>query len=498
MSRIQIADLPALQDLSPEELELIFGAGPQTFRPTIDSLEDRLLLSGGLSLGHFAAKSHPVHVTVHRVTHGHRPNVIHKPPAPVLATSVGSSDAYWSPILGAYQRLGGQGGVLGSSTSAELTIPGGKVQHFQHGDIFWSAATGAHEVHGAIGAKYAQLGGPASFLGFPTGDEAAGQVSGSRYNFFQNGRIYWSAATGAHEVHGAILQEYGQLGGSGSILGLPTSDEVAGGAGSRVSYFQDGAISWSPRTGTVAIKGDAGAIQGIINNARAMASGKDAQEFPVLGVLGNDGRLSKLGRDGVVFLGTVTHSQQGQPMVQPPAATGLGLFDPTNLDDWAGIDPTNPGSGGNTTWHNILNSLAGFDPTNHPHAATEPSLLQFEEDTYVFKLFNSTNRDLRLTVWYRTPDGSATKTDILLHPGQTWGPIEVLNSDELNQIIINQAGVGACILKSNNWDPEPDPTDYRYVTTTVTFALDETALRPDPKVTAEVAADSTIFLPPAF
>ena len=41
----------------------------------------------------------------------------------------------------------------------------------------------------------------------------------------------WSRATGAHEVHGAIDQEYRRIGGTKSLLGFPTSDETAGAAG---------------------------------------------------------------------------------------------------------------------------------------------------------------------------------------------------------------------------------------------------------------------------
>ncbi|WP_367279215.1 hypothetical protein [Methanosarcina sp.] len=45
--------------------------------------------------------------------------------------------------------------LLGQATTEEqVCIDGvGHYQHFQGGSIYWSPATGAHEIHGAINAK---------------------------------------------------------------------------------------------------------------------------------------------------------------------------------------------------------------------------------------------------------------------------------------------------------------------------------------------------------
>lgn len=45
MARIQISDLPQLADLSEEQLKELFGAGPRSFRPSFEGLEDRTLRS---------------------------------------------------------------------------------------------------------------------------------------------------------------------------------------------------------------------------------------------------------------------------------------------------------------------------------------------------------------------------------------------------------------------------------------------------------------------
>ena len=50
----------------------------------------------------------------------------------------------------------------------------------------------------AIAQRYAALGGGASILGSPTTTEY--DVAGGRARNYSNGRLYWSAATGAHWV----------------------------------------------------------------------------------------------------------------------------------------------------------------------------------------------------------------------------------------------------------------------------------------------------------
>jgi hypothetical protein len=46
MARIQIADLPLLEDLTEEQLKELFGAGAKSYKPSLEQLEDRRLMSG--------------------------------------------------------------------------------------------------------------------------------------------------------------------------------------------------------------------------------------------------------------------------------------------------------------------------------------------------------------------------------------------------------------------------------------------------------------------
>jgi uncharacterized protein with LGFP repeats len=149
-------------------------------------------------------------------------------------------------ILGEWGGLGWERSFLGYPTSDESPAAGGRFNTFQGGSIYWSAATGAHEVHGAILSKWISLGAERSFLGFPTSDEKA--AVGGRFNTFQGGVIYWSPGTGAHEVHGAIYGTWAGMGWERSFLGFPTSDEYAYNGGRR-SDFQGGYIVWTPTGG---------------------------------------------------------------------------------------------------------------------------------------------------------------------------------------------------------------------------------------------------------
>jgi len=168
---------------------------------------------------------------------------------PQLAQAIGATTGFTvqGAIAVKWNQLGGANGVLGNPTTSELDFNGGKVSHFQGGDIYWSAATGAHEVQGTILAKYND---PriAALLGFPLNDEATtpNPLRFGKYNQFTNGYIYWTPGltpNEAHEVHGGILAEWGRQGYENSRYGFPVSDEhdITNG---KQSDFQGGSIQF--------------------------------------------------------------------------------------------------------------------------------------------------------------------------------------------------------------------------------------------------------------
>jgi len=181
---------------------------------------------------------------------------------------------YWSPgsgahavkgaILAKYQALGGPGGLLGYPTTDETATPDGigRYNHFTGSgglaaSIYWTSTTGAHEVHGVIRQEWAATGWERGPLGYPTTDETVTPDGIGRYNHFTGhggwaASIYWTPATGAHEIQGAIRAKWASLGWERSALGYPTSDEFAV-TGGRRSNFQHGNITWIAATGALIV-----------------------------------------------------------------------------------------------------------------------------------------------------------------------------------------------------------------------------------------------------
>ena len=158
-----------------------------------------------------------------------------------------------------YAQLGGAGGFLGAPVTGENVAPDnvGHYRHFQAGSIYWSPPTAAHEVHGAIRGLWSAKGWERSFLGYPQTDETGTPDGVGRYNHFQGGSVYWTPATGAHEVHGAIRGLWSSLGWERSFLGYPLTDETTTPDGvGRYNHYQGGSIYWTPATGAHEVHGD--------------------------------------------------------------------------------------------------------------------------------------------------------------------------------------------------------------------------------------------------
>jgi uncharacterized protein with LGFP repeats len=141
---------------------------------------------------------------------------------------------------------------LGAPVGDEYALGSARGQNYLHGRIYSAAATGVHELHGAIFGRWAALQGPGGVLGLPTTDERTTPDGRGRYNHFVGGSVYWSSSTGAHAVGGAIRSRWAALGWERSRLGYPTSDEYAV-SGGRRSDFAHGSLIWSARSGVVTV-----------------------------------------------------------------------------------------------------------------------------------------------------------------------------------------------------------------------------------------------------
>ena len=141
-----------------------------------------------------------------------------------------------------WAALGGTSGFLGKPLNNEHDVAGlagARMEDFVGGTICWSAATGAHEVHGGILAKYRAAGNAAKY-GLPVTDESKTPGGIGRYSHFTNARsIYWAPSTGAHLIQGAIRAKWASLGWERGRLGYPSTDEYVV-TGGRRNDFQHG------------------------------------------------------------------------------------------------------------------------------------------------------------------------------------------------------------------------------------------------------------------
>ncbi|WP_432548014.1 S8 family serine peptidase [Kineococcus sp. SYSU DK004] len=164
----------------------------------------------------------------------------------------GSTTVLRGAILERYRAAGGPASSLGWPVTGEVPVAGGAFAAFEGGSVYWSPATGAQVVKGDVRARWASLGWERSWLGFPAGEEVA--VRGGVVQRFTGGQVWWSPATGAQAVRGAVLDRYARSGAETGPLGFPTTSEapLRGGA---FSVFQGGSVYFSPATGARVVTG---------------------------------------------------------------------------------------------------------------------------------------------------------------------------------------------------------------------------------------------------
>lgn len=155
-------------------------------------------------------------------------------------TNFAHQDTVWWPSGGWTQDY--DGSQTGKGSGAVMLSPGAS-------QAFW--------VHGAIWSRYAQLGGPKSVVGEPTGDEQTAtsyQGSTGAYQGFKRGWLYFNGAKNrTFYVVNAIAQKYQSVGLHKDQLGFPTSDEYAWNGGAR-NDFEGGYIYWTSSAGAVIVR----------------------------------------------------------------------------------------------------------------------------------------------------------------------------------------------------------------------------------------------------
>ncbi|MGY1595215.1 LGFP repeat-containing protein, partial [Geodermatophilus sp. SYSU D00708] len=161
-------------------------------------------------------------------------------------------------IRDAWGATGWEGGRLGYPTSSQRSTPDGKgaYVHFQGGSIYWSKAAGAHAVFGPVRDAWKATGWETGPLGFPTTDVGSTAGGVGQFVHFQGGSIYWTPDTGAQWLGTAIRDAWEASGWEYGPLGYPTSSQRAtpDGLGAYV-HFQGGSIYWSKATGAHVVRG---------------------------------------------------------------------------------------------------------------------------------------------------------------------------------------------------------------------------------------------------
>jgi hypothetical protein len=162
--------------------------------------------------------------------------------------------------------MGWERGPNGYPTTDESTTQSGngRYNNFQNGTIIWkNGEDSAYSVYGDIYAKWGSAGWDKGELGYPSTDESIAPCCDGKYNHFEHGSIYWTPATGAHIVKGMIRNKWASMGWEKSRLQYPMTDElILEGTNNEGRYqnFQGGVIKWTPNTGATA---EAGAVEWI-------------------------------------------------------------------------------------------------------------------------------------------------------------------------------------------------------------------------------------------
>lgn len=172
------------------------------------------------------------------------------------SNSTGVWDVRYGAMFNRYSALGYEGGYLGYPQAAETTVSNGAYQQFQGGRLYWRAdnPTVSTDIKTNILEGYARVNYQNSYLGLPEGNTSCGLPNSGCWQSFSGGKIYWSSATGAHDVHrGDIDNKYAQLGWESGVLGYPTSREIETGTACGQSKdvkqeFQGGTLFWSACT----------------------------------------------------------------------------------------------------------------------------------------------------------------------------------------------------------------------------------------------------------
>ncbi|MDY3128159.1 MAG: alpha/beta hydrolase-fold protein [Corynebacterium sp.] len=174
-------------------------------------------------------------------------------------------------------------GLIGKCVNNEYDIAKGKAQDFATGTAYWSPETGARALFGRINARYAAIGGPNSWLGFPiTGENTAPDGRG-RFVHFENGSIYWTPETGAFAITKKMMETWGANGFENGDLKYPTGPVTDVDGGGQFQEFENGVLVQDAAGQTFIVHGAIGARYKEMGAVASAAGAPRGPERPLAG-----------------------------------------------------------------------------------------------------------------------------------------------------------------------------------------------------------------------
>jgi SpoIID/LytB domain protein len=132
----------------------------------------------------------------------------------------------------------------GIPTTPVAHVPGGLRQRYADGGLYRN--TGQAKtwwVRGPIFEKYVNMEESKGKLGMARSGLLSLTGTEGRKALFEDGSIFYSAGTGAHALHGPVLDYFLAHGGAGGSLGLPTTDVTVNQNGAETATFQGGTVT---------------------------------------------------------------------------------------------------------------------------------------------------------------------------------------------------------------------------------------------------------------
>ncbi|WP_194829937.1 N-acetylmuramoyl-L-alanine amidase [Nocardia sp. XZ_19_231] len=127
----------------------------------------------------------------------------------------------------------------------------GRFAKFEFGYAYWHPSTGAYAIPTQLFAKFAELDWENGPLGYPI--TASTELPGGLVQGFQGGALYFRDGHQTVWIHGVIRERWNRTGFESGRFGWPVRDEQLLAGGEAFQQFDNGRIFWAGRRDTIAL-----------------------------------------------------------------------------------------------------------------------------------------------------------------------------------------------------------------------------------------------------